>query len=1038
MLEVQLMSNCFRARILSVLLFLLLKTTNSHDSLQRGDSVVSLQSDLTYSEINKIPKTDMKSTVAPKMMVNKHAILQARVNIAPSSPVAYEEYSNLKLSLFGRRWTVILDELPGGNQEDQEFIHLEQDVDLTWENRTLFKSDLSFLVPLRAASARTFIVSLLEMIDLEMPRLVTRRLANFHAINAMVSEGGSYVVSVELNGMLEYKHDPKVHFFTSFVRGLPPVTVTVISATIALFSYLIVNVWRKKQSILSEHEEENETCTTNSSPRQSQTSSDESYEIGNTDDEESLSSWDESNYYGKGSFNDEEEKREKKEEGSIVEPPEILRRVDDLMNFPEVERKGTSQTTSPDAANSTKYGSPPRNDVRLGTIVGLAQTESKQKPISRADITASIDLSAMHSSDEEIPSGREKKLIASRSLISSQSETKLIHEVRSSPNTPVEEIRVKEISSRPIQHEIGILPPILQNVRNDKMDQSHSTASSLRTPSKADILKLKGTTGEKSKTEEACKSPNAEGFNSQAKDVQEYESPKVVACSTGNLPQCNNKTIEKFDKGKIAEIAEGICDESSLLARLEIPTSKEVKIEPRSRSMAKVTSSKLDIDDVEIGEDLDRNMKKPSEKAEKLVDQTANRHEGLVLQEIEFRANKSDLENSMVLVASSTVAAKNNFDSKMSLDVAHDIAESKPEQELPPSCHSENDGPTCTSKANLKCTTDVLCSNGKDSCSASLEKHPSKDRNDIKSKVVTPVTCSNNPKPNSMQISDSDGDISIQKLEIKPIGDRLKRKGQTEVKAQTPASEDPTADIIDNSQPSQIDQNWLQRLKSRPKKVIKPSASEERAGQDSTLAFSSDRSSYASTLDPDSEDSSSELPSLSLDHKTLSDPFEFKLPKTSNVSSMRVNGKGLKRSRDKYELEQNFSCQRNKASRITAMAQKISSKAQSKPVISVCSTDVIMWEPTEKERLSIPKQRKKRRNRTTAILPDTTPSLQLLTKTITAPVWQYGSRHHSSKDSEKELASVSHTYSTNEKDLPIHRRATRSQTRNGQKIPYCK
>jgi len=1028
------MSNCSRARILSVLLFLLLKTTSSHSSLQRGDSIVHGQNDLTHSEINAIPKTDTKSSVAPKMMVNKHAILQARVNIATSSPVAYDDYSKLKLSLFGRRWTVILDELPGDNQEGQEFIHLEQDVDLTWENRTLFKSELSFLVPLRAASARTFIVSLLEMIDLEMPRLVTRRLANFHAINAMVSEGGSYVVSVELNGMLECKHDPKTHFFTPSV--LPLVTVTVLSATIALFSYLILNVCRKKQSILSEHKQENETCTSNSSSRENQTSSDESFEIGNTDDEESLSSWDESNYSGNGPFDGEEEKREKKGEGSIVEPPEILRCVDDSMNFPEVERKEASQRTSPHAANSTKNGSPPRNDVRLGTSVGLAQTESKHKPISRADITASIDLSAMHSSDEEIPLGREKKLITSRGLISSQGETKLINEVRSLPNTPVEEMRVKEISSSPIQHEIGVLSSILQNVPNDKMDQSHSMASSHTTPSKADILKLKETAKERSKTEEAYTSPKAEGFSSQVKDFRESHSPKVAACSTEHLPQCNSKTIEKVDKGQIAEITKGICKENSLLARLEIPTSKEVKIEP-SRSTAEVTSSKLDIDVIEIGEDLNRNIKRHSEKAEKLVDQTANTHEGLELQELEVSPNKSDLEDSIVLVASSTVADKNNFDSKMRYDVAHDIAESKPEQKVPPSGHSENDGPTCTSKAKLECTKELLCANGKDFRSTSLEKHPSKGSNDIKSKVVTPVTCSNKPKPNSLQISDSDGDIPIHKLEIKSIGDKLERKGQSEVKAQTSTSEKPTSDIIDNSQPSQIDQNWLQRLKSRPKKVIKPSASKERDVQPA-LESSSDRSSYASTLDPDSEDSSSEHPSLSLDEKTHFDPFEFTLPKTSNENSTLINDKGLKRSRDKYELEQNISCHRNKVSRGTAMTQKIRNKTQSKPALSVCSTEVIMWEPTKKERLSIPQKRKKRRNRTTAILPDTTPSLQVLTKTITAPVWQYSNSHYSSKDGEKELASVSHTYSTNTKDLPIHRRATRSQTRNGQKIPYYK
>ncbi|KAI2505133.1 hypothetical protein MHU86_9321 [Fragilaria crotonensis] len=130
-------------------------------------------------------------------VVNKHAVLKVQVSINSTSMDA-------PIDTFGpngseAKWSVVLDEVDAS--DSNSMVHLVQPIHLEWSSSPHQGfAELSFVVP--ASVSRSFLLSLLEG-----QRLVTRRLANVHATKKLEDSGGSPVVSVYLEGTTHLRHD---------------------------------------------------------------------------------------------------------------------------------------------------------------------------------------------------------------------------------------------------------------------------------------------------------------------------------------------------------------------------------------------------------------------------------------------------------------------------------------------------------------------------------------------------------------------------------------------------------------------------------------------------------------------------------------------------------------------------------------------------------------------------------------------------------------------------------------------------------------
>ena len=168
------LKHCRRAGIFRTAMVLLLTTTPSR--------VVQANSKTTLSEVFVSVDGDFdRQEDASKTVVNQHAVLQVHVAINCTEPDW-----NVK------KWSVILDELLASDENSTMAVHLVQSIALDWSSGLQGVADLSFVVP--ASVSRTFILSLMEH-----ESLVTRRLANVHAVKTLDSRG-SPVVSVVLQG----------------------------------------------------------------------------------------------------------------------------------------------------------------------------------------------------------------------------------------------------------------------------------------------------------------------------------------------------------------------------------------------------------------------------------------------------------------------------------------------------------------------------------------------------------------------------------------------------------------------------------------------------------------------------------------------------------------------------------------------------------------------------------------------------------------------------------------------------------------------
>eukprot|EP00547_Thalassionema_nitzschioides_P002227 CAMPEP_0194216316 /NCGR_PEP_ID=MMETSP0156-20130528/18749_1 /TAXON_ID=33649 /ORGANISM="Thalassionema nitzschioides, Strain L26-B" /LENGTH=986 /DNA_ID=CAMNT_0038945061 /DNA_START=420 /DNA_END=3380 /DNA_ORIENTATION=- len=982
------------------------------------------------------------------MMVNKHAILQARVNIASSSPIAFEKYSNLTSSPFDREWTVILDELPGGSQEEQEFIHLEHDVDLKWENSTFFTSDLSFLVPLHPTLARTFIVSLLEISSSEKPRLITRRLANVHAIYTMPSERDSPVVSLELNGVFHYSNVSPAHFSTPAAREFA-VPMTLILATIfTLGSYFLSNKCRNKYWELVDYKEETETNSP--SIEENGTTSEETLDISNMSGAESCSSWDISIFSGKRSSDGKEEKGVNTQEESLVEPPSIVRYVGDSEHLCGADAKEVLKKKSRQPLYHRENDSPARKDFKVSTSATSAQAKAQHRIIRRADVTASIDISAMHSSDEEISLKGRKGSITSRSRVfndEKENESKLAAKYLHFHDTPVRKIRsnpVREFSSIPVQQESSVASSV-RHITDVKMRELHTVASSNTTPLVEGNCMQKMTD---SNIEETCIGSNTQESYSQTRDFQKSQTSQKLNLSTECLHQYDNGIEKQPGNGQVEETCEfkstiSISPNNIFISAQKTPRSEKVKVKSSSavtegillkqinsgttHGMPLHAATKEDgnLDSDEKGGSLGSTIEKSPKICEKQTTQGPK---------LQVSSDDNNLTGRLMFVASSSETERSNCDFESKLDVVEVNVETK----TPSSgfvFQHQHDVPSSVFENRPKVAEEALSNKEKDCRFVRGKENSTKTEKHSKSKVVTPVISINKRKDDALQVSDSDCDkcsltrvkdgpsktsrrFSGKKIPNDYIGGSLENKGQCEIEARTLIAEEPTFDIPSTSQSSQLDQNWLQRLKSRP------------GNNQAAIDCNSEHSPYASTLDPDSEASSSELPSPRLEEKMLIDPFEFTLDteksKGPNEKSTQRNDQDLKRTRDQYEPELSISCKKN--GRFTSISQKTRTKT-SRARLSVDNAEVMVWEPTESERLSMPPKRKKKRNKINAVLPDTTPSLEVLTKRIAAPVWQYSNARDSSKSAEKLRTAMSRACSTNPKDMVKSRKTTRCKTK---------
>jgi hypothetical protein len=185
---------------------------------QYQDSLVPASTTATgigssYEELPVLPS---------KTFVNQHAILQVHLNINASEPSVRDA-----IYYHNKNWTVVLDEVvpvptPRESADGESVtttpssdIHARQFVDPEWTvspvssssplagRRALYfhqgVADLSFVVP--ALVSRTLVVSLWEHhAEASSSRLVTRRLANIHAMGDHTSRRGNPVVRVELQG----------------------------------------------------------------------------------------------------------------------------------------------------------------------------------------------------------------------------------------------------------------------------------------------------------------------------------------------------------------------------------------------------------------------------------------------------------------------------------------------------------------------------------------------------------------------------------------------------------------------------------------------------------------------------------------------------------------------------------------------------------------------------------------------------------------------------------------------------------------------
>jgi len=181
------------------------------------------------------------------------------------------------------------------------------------------------------------------------------------------------------------------------------------------------------------------------------------------------------------------------------------------------------------------------------------------------------------------------------------------------------------------------------------------------------------------------------------------------------------------------------------------------------------------------------------------------------------------------------------------------------------------------------------------------------------------------------------------------------------------------------------DEHSSLRLKYRQSKLLKIPEWQERPSA-LVKECSPDHSSYVSTLDPDCE-SSSDLTNNRLKEHTIDDPFEFKVDK-SEVKVLIEKPFQLTNQSRKRTIDQS-----NPKTKMPSCKKSMMSTR-----CAFDDTEIEVWQPNERDFLTLlPKKKKKRRQRLNTMLPDPTPSLQVLAQTISAPVWQYD-REKMSKD----------------------------------------
>jgi len=1038
----------------------------------------------------------------PQMMVNKHAVVQVHVTIHSPYPISFREDSNYLLSSPEGRWIVILDELLASH-EDEQHIHLEQVVTLQWKNRTLGNSDLSFIVPLHPTISRTFILSLLRVSAGGKSRLLTRRLANAHAINTMVSDKGSPVVTVELRGILRgYMMNSVV---MSFQRSHWCRNTCALLAIIFSIIKCCGSLWHFCDTEHQTPVESGGDTESESLVQEDDNTSDEEFELADEISNESCSSWESGDQESPSSECIEERGHAS---NSVTSPPAIIRYhanfppfskffgEDQLHAFSSLPAHRTYHQVSSNHGKATEVATPIHTGKNL---------ETRQKTLQRCAIATLMNHSAITTPYANMVSSERKKNANPSSLDKRQNMPRYPAKSLHSCTTPSKKTanigqpicqlsnsaqrttfddKLQEICATTLVRETPILRSRGMKEREKMSPKEEASVDSMvenshsRNQGNAELGAREIDINSKLPNDEYVNDVVGEmnhGDSSEACELHENAGEystrllmslrKESAPRSVKLPLVDDTTIweissdlkntwdSKVDDGSFTEEKVPTISSAQKCYLDRVSTKKYISLEMMSQGQL-MTSAKSVVDDMLQLEDSrapdnsnlanQRIVARPQTDDQKVKSIKEPKHSNMgenldisclisnereapvrnLISELNaasvpdsLRIQSAEINN--VRDDNDTINSNRNDKEKHQRIVARPQTDDQKVKSIKESKHSNVGGnldisclisnqreapvKNLISELNAASVPDSLCIQSAEINNVRDDNDAiSSNRNDKEKQKIVSLTTDSKITDSKYPTSISGiGNIDVAGVEVgaSRISDSLQNYGMKHEKSissfaveqkkvmalrsklhvyQLPTP--PSSYVLQ----SRCDQIWLPLLKSRTILNTNSLMAKNCCGK-TTAESNSGSSSYVSTLEPDSE-ASSTLADCGLHGRPTRDPFEFKVcikeVKGNAKKSLQSSNRNLKRKLDQKDFRSSLYCG-GKAGRRTIKVPHESTVSIPTRYRSLESTDVIM-------------SRKKRRYGTSFAIPDTISSLQILAQTINEPAWQYNKQNQSS------------------------------------------